>query len=300
MPAPVRFRVVPEEEGMMLARLLVRRLPELGLDGGKRLIKAGAVYLGHLRVRIPSTRVATGERVTVYRDALTHVELPTEQLHIMYRDDDCVVVDKPAGVPVAATRMTARGTLSEALRRQLEREGVPRPYVGVVHRLDQGATGLVLFTTRAAANRSVHHQFELHRIERSYRVLVHGDTPAAFVCEAPLVQAPGGRGMRIATPGEARALSASTRFERLEPESPRTGTSLLAVRLVTGRTHQIRVHAASLGHPVVGDGRYGTPVAGEPLHLHAYALAFEHPHDGRLVRVSSPLPAWARSTGDPV
>lgn len=298
---PVRFRVVPSEEGMMLSHLLSRRLPDADVERGRELVKAGAVYMGHLRVRVPSVRVATGERITVYPEALEHTPLAPDALRFVHRDPSFVVLDKPPGVPVSATKQSARGTLSEALRRHLEREGVLRPYVGVVHRLDQGASGLVLFTVRSVANKSLHRQFLEHSIERVYRLLVHGDAPFEATCDAPLRIGRSGN-VRIATPGDARAKPAHTSFARLGPRRPRDRTSLLEARLETGRTHQIRVHAQHLGHPIVGDDRYGggDERDAEPsrLCLHAHRLHFEHPIEHTPVELTSELPDWAQAEDD--
>jgi RluA family pseudouridine synthase len=279
---------------MMLAQLVARRLPDVDPKQSKALVRAGAVYMGHLRVRVPTVRVATGERITVYPQALEHEELDPASLAIVHHDPAFVVLDKPAGVPVAATRDSARGTLAEALRRRLASEGMVRPYVGLVHRLDRGASGLVLFTVRSIANKSIHKQFADHRIERTYRVLVEGDAPAEAVCEAPLVALPGAEGMRVAKSGEPRAKPSRTSFRRLRAATPREGTSLLEATLDTGRTHQIRIHAAQLGHPVVGDRRYGRGREGEALHLHAYRLAFDHPVDGTPIELQASMPDWAR------
>ena len=128
------------------------------------------------------------------------------------------------------------------------RYGIVRPYVGVVHRLDRGASGLVLFTTRGVANQSMHRQFAEHRIERTYRVLVDGDAPAHIDCDAKLADLPGGaRGWPSpASPAAAPRRHASAGSE---PETPTEGTSLLEAVLETGRTHQIRLHAAHVGPP---------------------------------------------------
>jgi len=255
------------------------------------------VYMGHLRVRVPTVRVVTGERITVYPEALADEELTGDAVVIVHRDPHFVVLDKPIGVPVAATRESARGTLSEALRRALEREGMVRPYVGIVHRLDRGASGLVLFTLRSVANQSLHKQFVEHAIQRSYRVLVHGDAPAELSCELPLLEQHSGTS-KVA-PDNPRAKPAHTRFRRLVAAHPRPGTSLLAAELETGRHHQIRVHAAALGHAVVGDRRYGPAADMEArLHLHAWRLAFTHPIDGTPVTVVAELPEWARAQDD--
>lgn len=292
---PVRFRVVPQEDGMMIAQLLTRRLPGTRIELARELVKAGAVYLGHLRVRIPTVRVATGERISVFPGAADDEELPLELVKFVLREDDFVVLDKPAGVPVAATRESARGTLAEALRRRLESEGVLRPYVGVLHRLDRGASGLVLFTTRSVANKNLHRQFSEHDITRAYRMLVLGDAPVREHCELPVLELRSGTS-KVA-PGNRHARDARTDFARLEPKHPQAGTSLLEATLTTGRHHQIRVHAAALGHPIVGDRRYGRPDDGATgLHLHAWRLRFAHPHTGAAVEVCTELPAWAEDT----
>lgn len=309
MSRPVRFRVVESEDGTMLSHLVARRLPGVSQADSKALVKGGAVYVGHLRVRLPTLRVSTGERVTVYPDALRKQELAPELVRIVYRDPELVVLDKPPGVPVAQTRDSARGTLAEALRRWLEHEGVLRPYVGVVHRLDQGASGLVLMTVRSVANASIHRQFVEHRIERRYRVRVVGEPPAELRCDAPLVELAHGR-VRVARDGEPRARAATTLLRRVEPvhaEVDGRPAALLDVMLETGRTHQIRVHAQSLGFPVLGDRKYGEREHeddhdddGEPsrLYLHADRLRFTHPHTGEPIDLRAPLPDWARAIAD--
>lgn len=278
----------------MLFQLIRRRLADLSPDDAKSLVKAGAVYVGHLRVRVPTVRVVEGERVTVYPQSLEVEELGPDSVQFVHRDPAFVVLDKPAGVPVASTRDRSRGTLAEALRRVLESEGLVRPYVGVVHRLDQGASGLVLYTIRDIANKSLHKQFVEHEIRRSYRVRVRGEAPESFECSARIVERPGGRGVRVARDGEPRAKDAHTSFERLAPREVIDGTSLLQVELTTGRTHQIRVHAAESGHPVYGDRRYGNH-DNEPdrLHLHAHRLQFTHPINDAPLSIESSLPRWA-------
>lgn len=284
----------------MLFALVARRLPATTPAQAKALVRAGAVYMGHLRVRIPTVRVVAGERITVYPEATAIEPLPPDTAVFIHRDPSFVVLDKPPGVPVAQTKDTAQGTLSEALRRALQAEGMQRPYVGVVHRLDRGASGLVLFTVRSIANRSLHQQFVEHTIRRTYRLRVHGEAPATASCDAPLVQRPGGR-VEVAQHGEPRAQTASTSFRRLSARITMPGTSLLEAELKTGRTHQIRVHVATLGHPIVGDERYGAAddeASGGRLHLHAARLRFTHPIDGTPIDVRAPLPEWAQASED--
>ncbi|TPV93451.1 MAG: RluA family pseudouridine synthase [Myxococcales bacterium FL481] len=303
---PVRFRVIPAETGMTLRNLLIRRVRDLDRDTAAELVKAGGVYINRLRIRLPMIRVAAGERVTVYREALRSSPLEPSALQIRYRAPDFVVIDKPAGVAVSPTRGTARGTLSEALASRLESEGVARPYVGVVHRLDRGASGLVVLTTRSAANASLHQQFVDHDIRRTYLILVEGQPPDELRCEAPLAHTSQG-GVRIAKADEPSAKPAVTRFRRLGTrEFDGQRRNLVQAELETGRTHQIRAHAAHAGFPVVGDRRYGAPpplsrLGAAPvdlefvecLCLHAWRLRFNHPTTGEPLEFTSPPPAWA-------
>jgi 23S rRNA pseudouridine1911/1915/1917 synthase len=292
-----RFRVVPSEEGQTLTVLVARRLKGTSRERATAIIRAGGVYVNKLRIRVPSVSVVAGERVTVYPGAADAEPLDADALVFAYRDPNFVVLDKPRGVPVAQTRDTARGTLSEALRRRLEQEGFRRAYVGLVHRIDREASGLVLFTIRDVANRSVHKQFVDHSIDRRYRTLVTGAPPDRWTVDAPLRVA--GTRVRVAEVEDGGADSARTEFVRLasldtDTSSPR---ALVEATLTTGRMHQIRVHAAHSGHPLVGDDRYGTPDPGG-LHLHAHRLELTHPLTGEALRIESALPPWARVAAD--
>lgn len=290
--APTRFRVIPTEEGMTLRNFIVRRL-RCSRDESAALIKSGGVFVNQLRVRIPSVRVAKGERVTVYKKALEHEPLDLDSLEILHRDEHCIVLNKAVGVPVSPTRESAVGTLSEALIRLLQREGTERPYVGVLHRLDQHASGLVLFTTRSVANKSLHKQFVEHSIDRRYRLLVRGEFPDHAECDAH-IEARQTHRARVVEPGTFGSKPAHTRFDRLELREDDEGPiSLLRAELSTGRTHQIRVHTSHLGFPILGDRTYGG-ARSTRMWLHAHTLAFEHPVTGKPIALESPLPEQLR------
>lgn len=310
---PVRFRVIPVEQGLTLRNLLGRRLRDLDREQCTELIRRGGVYVNRLRIRLPQVVVAPGERITVYRSALDDEPLDPDSLVFVHREPDFVVLDKPAGVPVAATRESAVGSLGEALVTRLEREGVKRPYVGVVHRLDRGASGLVLFTTRSIANKSLHQQFREHSIRRTYRLRTLAldpskPVPAAITVDTPLVRLRGG-GVELGTKGSADAIPAITHLRHVGAIE---GEHVWEAELETGRTHQIRAHVASLGFPIVGDHRYGPGEAeievrddegeddeaeGEAkgrILLHAWRLEFTHPANGGLIAIASKLPDWAQ------
>ncbi|MFV8751936.1 pseudouridine synthase [Nannocystaceae bacterium ST9] len=311
---PLRFRVIPVEQGLTLRSLLIRRMRDLDRESCAELIRRGGVYVNRLRIRLPQVVVAPGERITVYREALAAEPLDPAKLVFVHRERDFVVVDKPAGVPVAAVRETAVGCLSEALVSQLEREGVKRPYVGVVHRLDRGASGLVLFTIRSVANKSLHQQFREHRMGRRYRLRTfqldaEREVPESITIDTPLVRLRGG-GVQLGTAGGQDAIPAVTHLSHVARLELGEGQieHLWDARLETGRTHQIRAHVASIGFPIVGDHRYGPggrlgdeddEDEQDPhgrLLLHAWMLDLEHPSSGAPLHFETPLPEWGSPT----
>ncbi|HEY3523875.1 MAG TPA: RluA family pseudouridine synthase [Candidatus Limnocylindrales bacterium] len=222
---------------------------------------------------------------------------PTIPVRVVYEDPAVLVVDKPAGLVVHPAPGHWDGTLVNALlARSPEGEaafggiaGVRRP--GIVHRLDRDTSGLLMVARNDAAQSSLMAQLKARRVKKTYLALAAG-SPEATVgrIEAPLGRDPRNR-QRIAVVPDGRPAVTGYRVrERFE------GWSLLELDLVTGRTHQIRVHLAAIGHPVAGDPVYGTgtsrrgPDGLERLFLHAWRLEFTSPADGRLVRAESPLP----------
>jgi 23S rRNA pseudouridine1911/1915/1917 synthase len=206
---------------------------------------------------------------------------------IAYEDQHLLVVDKGAGLVVHPARGHHEDTLSQLLAGSAA--GGDPERAGIVHRLDRDTSGLLLVSRSEEVHRLLQAALAERRIEREYLALVQGRPPA----RSGTIEAPIGRDPRVRTRmavGGAQAREARTHFvlERALPD-----TSLLRVRLETGRTHQIRVHLKAIGHPVVGDPEYGTPgVLGlERQFLHATRLAFEHPLTGERIEVLSPLPA---------
>jgi 23S rRNA pseudouridine1911/1915/1917 synthase len=210
---------------------------------------------------------------------------------IAFEDAELLVVDKGSGVVVHPARGHRENTLAQQLAPLLTSTGgdgwdPERP--GIVHRLDRGTSGLLVVARNEEVHRRLQRALAQRRIEREYIALVEGMPPA----RTGTIEAPIGRDPRVRTRravGGAGARTARTHFT-LERTLPRT--SLLRLRLETGRTHQIRVHLQAIGHPVCGDPEYGT--AGmfglERQFLHSARLAFEHPVSGERVDVSSPLP----------
>ncbi len=215
-------------------------------------------------------------------------------LDVVFEDADVVVIDKPAGLVVHPSPGHWSGTLVNAL---LARDtayggiaGVERP--GIVHRLDRDTSGLLMVAKTDAAQTSLMAQLKARRVKKTYLALVQGGVQAAVGrIEAPIGRDPKNRMRMAVTPDGRQSVTGYRVRERF------AGWTLLELDLVTGRTHQIRVHLAALGHPVAGDPVYGTGTARRGpdglgrLFLHAWRLVFAAPATGDLVRLEAPLPA---------
>lgn len=287
----MELRIEPEQAGERLDTLLAAPLGSR--SRAQRLIAAGCVTVDG-RPAPKRHRVQPGEVVAVDegRDPQpAGAASDTAPFIVAFEDDHLLVVDKPAGVVVHPARGHATGTLVQALSgRVAGGEDPDRP--GIVHRLDRDTSGLLLVARDAATHRALKRQLQRREITREYLALVEGRPPA----RTGTIDAPIGRDrrdrMRMSTDTDnPRAAVTHFTIERALPQ-----TTLLRVRLETGRTHQIRVHLAAIGHPVVGDPVYGTAGALglERQFLHAARLVFRHPMDGRTVEVVSELPADLR------
>lgn len=297
------LKVEGSEAGARLDAWIARQLPELSRARVQALMAEGAVRLAGRPAR-PSLRLRGGEDVTIdLPDPVAAIPVPEDvPLSIVYEDARLLVVDKPAGMTVHPGGGRLTGTLVNALLHHVRDlsgvGGVLRP--GIVHRLDRGTSGLMVVAKDDATHRALAAQFASRSVEKEYLAVVHG-TPRARqgVVEAAIGRDPVHRKkMSVRAPRGRAARSAYTVVEALD------GAALLRVRIHTGRTHQIRVHLASLGHPVAGDAVYGgtrTPssrrrearAALQGLRrpaLHAARLAFTDPVSGARRSFESPLP----------
>ena len=271
-----------------------------------RLIKEGGARLAGQRLDSGSRRLRTGELLEVQLPAAEPIAAQlgpvwgTGESRIVHADEDVVVVDKPAGVVVHPGAGNSTQTLVQQLLflfPDIVSAGPPeRP--GIVHRLDKGTSGLLVVARTQAARLSLATQIQARTVERLYLGVVHGELPA----EDGVVDAPLGRSYRKRTRMAVveGGRPAITRYKVLSRSAHPLATCLLSIRLESGRTHQIRVHMAAIGHPVVGDERYGTAVqlAAAKAHLsglgrpwlHAARLSFSHPGSGLRMSFESPPP----------
>jgi 23S rRNA pseudouridine1911/1915/1917 synthase len=285
--------VVPEGVGGRVDRV-ASDLSGLSRSRIQRLISDGHVRSGGSAVRArDSVRPGDVLEVDVPPPEPAGVEAEEIPLTVVFEDADVLVVDKPCGLVVHPSAGHASGTLVNAL---LARDteyggiaGVQRP--GIVHRLDRDTSGLIMIAKTDAAQSSLMAQLKARRVKKTYLALVQGGVQAAAGrIEAAIGRDPKNR-VRMAVVADGRPSVTGYRVrERFD------GWTLLEVDLVTGRTHQIRVHFDALGHPVAGDPVYGTgtslrgPDGLERLFLHAWRIAFASPSSGDLVRLEAPLP----------
>ncbi|MBX3579704.1 MAG: RluA family pseudouridine synthase [Rhizobiaceae bacterium] len=312
----------PEAAGQRLDQWLTSAL---GADWSRSrvqaLIKAGAVAVGGTPALEPRRKIASGETVTVDLPEPGDPEPQGEPipLAVLYEDADLIVIDKPAGLVVHPGAGNWTGTLVNALIHHCGDSlsgigGVKRP--GIVHRLDKDTSGVMVVAKNDRAHAALAEAFADHGrdgdLERAYAALVWGiPARAKGTVDAPLGRAADRTRRAVVPAGRDDARHAVTHYAVLErfgeQAFPRAAATLLECRLETGRTHQIRVHMAHIGHPLVGDRDYGQAfrtkanLLPEPARsaaetfprqaLHASLLAFRHPRTGRPMRFDSPLPA---------
>jgi 23S rRNA pseudouridine1911/1915/1917 synthase len=288
---PTRLFEVPAELGGERADKVVSALTGVSRSLARRLVEEGAATFDGARV-LPRQSAFSGQRVVVEVPAPPPALVPEKvPFDVRYEDAHLAVVDKPPGVVVHPGAGRREGTLAAGiLHRWPAVRGVGEEgRWGIVHRLDQDTSGLLVVALTIDAWQALRRAMATHLVERTYLALVHGLPEAATgTVEAPLGRHPQQRGrVRVDSAGRP-----SRTHYRCLAVWPARRLSLLEVRLETGRTHQIRVHLASIGHPVVADPRYGRDDGIAPrLFLHAARLHFSHPITGEEVVVESPLPA---------
>lgn len=279
-----RFQVEPADAGLRLDQLLARRIPELSRRKARLVIDIGGVFVDRARVKVASRTVRPGQEVEVHLGGALERATPVlgeagraadaqkaPPYRLVFEDEAIIVVEKPAGLVTAPTPESDRGDLFDQLRR---RGTGP---VFLVHRLDLPTSGLLVFARSEAANRALGAAFARHDVDREYVAVAAGELAEPRTIDRPI------QGRRAVT--------------HVTPERRLHDATLLTVRLETGRGHQIRIHLAGEGHPLLGDPQHGGERARRyefpppRLALHARLLGFTHPVSGERVRFEAPLPA---------
>jgi 23S rRNA pseudouridine1911/1915/1917 synthase len=315
----ITTEVEESHAGLRLDRFLSAMLPELSRTRLQALIREGRVAAGGATIEDAKYRVKPGDRFEIAVPSATETPLAAQPipLDIVYEDDDLIVIDKPAGLAVHPGAGQADGTLVNALLAHCGGSlsgigGVARP--GIVHRLDKDTSGLIVVAKTDRAHRALAEQFADHGrtgdLERSYLALVWGvPSRRQGVVKASIGRHPTSRiKMAVLADDKGRRAATHWRVQEVFGRGPEGGpmASLVACTLETGRTHQVRVHMAYLGHPLLGDPLYGQGFKSrlrklpEPARskverlsrqaLHAARLAFVHPLQGTLLEFNSPLP----------
>ena len=303
-----------DDEGIRLDVSLVRAFPELSRSQLKRLILAGNVNHAGKTITDPAYRVKQEQTFTLIVPHSEPLDLEPENINldIYYEDDDLIVVNKPAGLVVHPGAGTPNGTLVNGLLNHCGTSlsgigGIKRP--GIVHRLDKDTSGLIVAAKNDRSHRCLSSQFEQRSVERAYHALAWGSPkPPSGQIEERIGRHPYKR-KKMAVVSENVGKFALTRFRTLKRYGLRVFKA--ECRLATGRTHQIRVHLAHIGHPLVGDPVYGRTtearLSGIPdsdielittcrrQALHAVTLGFVHPRSGLEMKFSSEFPKELRN-----
>jgi 23S rRNA pseudouridine1911/1915/1917 synthase len=293
-----QWRVNADEDGMTLAAVLRRRLggdgSEVPWSRARGLCTRGKVMLDGEPELDPARRVRRGQEVAL--DEHAKPPKPEAAATIVFEDAHVVVIDKPSGISSVPYEKREQGTAMDAIRaawRHAGRSATQTPLY-VVHRIDKETSGLLAFAKTKLAERELQTLFRAHDVERTYLCVAHGRVRDRRI-ESRLVT-DRGDGIRGSTrrPGQGKRAVTHVRVVEELPQA-----TLCEVRLETGKTHQIRIHLAEDGHPLVGEKVYirdfakrgNEPLSSPRLLLHAATLGFKHPVSGTVVRLSSPLPA---------
>lgn len=290
-----KHEIIITEPGMRADKAISAALPALSRSAVQALIQDGRVLCNGTPVQ-KSTKLPVQSVLTVEIPPARPLEVVAQNipLDIVYEDSDLLVVNKPKGMVVHPAAGNEDGTLVNALLYHCGDSlsginGVIRP--GIVHRIDKDTSGLLIVAKNDAAHRSLAEQIKAHSFTREYRAVVYGRIKADGTVDAPIARHPQER-KRMAVVRSPAAREAVTHYFVVRHF---TGFTQLRLRLETGRTHQIRVHMAYIGHPVAGDPVYGpkkviTSLGGQCLH--AGLIGFVHPRTGQYMEFEAPLPPY--------
>lgn len=290
-----RLTVSPEDAGVRIDKYLAEQLPDITRSYLQKLLKDGSVQMNGKPVKA-STKTAAGALIALTIPEPEEPEILPEDipLDILYEDSDVILINKPKNMVVHPAAGHYTGTLVNALMYHCRSDlsginGVLRP--GIVHRIDKDTTGVLIVCKNDRAHNALAEQLKEHSITRKYRAIVCGNLKEdEGTVDAPLGRHPQDRKrMAIVRSGGKRAVTHYRVLERFG------NNTYIECQLETGRTHQIRVHMASLGHPLLGDEIYGrakSPFKLEGQTLHAMVLGFIHPTTGEYMEFEAPLPEY--------
>lgn len=285
-----------KDAGTRLDSFLVSHIPDNSRSFVQKLIKNNLVSVNKGFCK-NNYRVKKGDRIliTIPKPQRLTVEAADIPLDIVYEDDWLVIVNKPAGMAVHPAPGNRTDTLVNALLYRYDNlpevNGITRP--GIVHRLDKDTTGLLVVAKNERVHRDLAEQFKERSVNRRYIALVKGTIEE----DGGTIEAPIGRHLTNRKRMAVVARNSRYAVSHFEVIKRHSGYTLVEVRLETGRTHQIRVHMHYIGHPVIGDTKYGSPgdLAAEKLMLHAAVLGFVHPKKKGYVEFEAPLPEYFQS-----
>jgi len=288
-PGVYRFAVAAEHAGERLDRFLADGCGGVTRGLIKGLIDLGGVHVDGRRVRRCSLPVAAGQRVELYVDGLPLEPFRLDVARVLYRDPYLLALDKPAGVATQPTPARYQGTLYAAVQQFLGHDG--KASLGMVQRLDRDTSGVIIFSIHTKAHKGLTEAFQEHRVGKRYLALVAGvpqDDRGEFRSQLARRRA-SNRMVSVARGGKP----AITRYRVVGRGA---AAALVEVEIPTGRSHQIRIHFAEAGHPLLGDTVYGGPavcagVAISRQMLHASELLLDHPVSGAPLSLRAPLPA---------
>ncbi len=286
----------------------LRKSLDVSWGRARALVEGGKVFVDGARVLDTRAALHSGQEVRI--DERAPRPVANEGLLrsaegdglIVFADAHVVVVRKPPGISTVPYEEGERGTLDELTARALPHtRGGPRPTLGIVHRIDKETSGLVVFTRTWLAKKSLSSQFRAHTVVRRYLAIAHGDVPARTITSHLVADRGDGLRGSVERMRKSHGAQGQRAVTHIEPLERLEGATLVACRLETGRTHQIRIHLAELGHPVLGERVYirdfrEPPIPAQRVMLHAAELGFIHPKTGRPVHWEEPPPDDFRQT----
>ena len=289
------FRVSPDQEGERLDVYLNNIIDSSSRSHIQKLIKSGNVTVNQTVIEKPALKITCDDEITVHLPPSVHLEIEAQDipLDILYEDDHVLVVNKPKGMVVHPAAGHFTDTLVNAIMYHCKDDlsginGVMRP--GIVHRIDRDTTGSLIVCKNDFSHNIIAEQLKSHSLKRIYKALVIGNIKDdEGTINAPIGRHRTDRKKMAVTQNGKEAITHYKVIERFP------GYTYMEFRLETGRTHQIRVHMAHIGHPLVGDEVYGGKIPGFKTNgqmLHAEILSFIHPESKELIEISAPIPEY--------